>query len=124
MAEKIAIIGAGLIGRAWAITFARGGCDVALYDSDRRMLAETLRTTADLIADLESRAMLAGQTAADIARRISGAETIAAALEGAVHVQENVPENIEAKRTIFTELDAAAAPSTILASSSSGILPS
>ena len=29
---KIAIIGSGFIGRAWAITFARAGFDVALAD--------------------------------------------------------------------------------------------
>ncbi len=28
--ERIAVIGSGLIGRAWAIVFAGGGCDVAL----------------------------------------------------------------------------------------------
>ena len=30
----VAIVGSGLVGRAWAITFARGGCDVRLWDTD------------------------------------------------------------------------------------------
>ncbi|HWA80980.1 MAG TPA: 3-hydroxyacyl-CoA dehydrogenase NAD-binding domain-containing protein, partial [Acetobacteraceae bacterium] len=124
MPEKIAIIGAGLIGRAWAITFARGGRRVALYDTDPRRVEETLRTAADLIRDLESRAMLAGQTTAQVTSRISAADTIGSALEGALHVQENVPEDLEAKRVIFAELDKAAAPEAVLASSSSAILPS
>ncbi len=124
MPEKIAIIGAGLIGRAWAITFARGGRNVALYDSDPRRVEETLRTAADLIRDLESRAMLAGQTTAQVIGRITAAETIESALEGAQHAQENVPEDLEAKRIIFAELDKVAAPDTVLASSSSAILPS
>ena len=124
MPEKIAIIGAGLIGRAWAITFARGGRLVALYDSDPRQVEETLRAAADLIRDLEARAMLAGQTAVQVCGRIAAAGTIAAALEGAEHVQENVPEELEAKRAIFAELDKAAAPHAVLASSSSALLPS
>ncbi|HUC18653.1 MAG TPA: 3-hydroxyacyl-CoA dehydrogenase [Acetobacteraceae bacterium] len=124
MPEKIAIIGAGLIGRAWAITFARGGCLVALYDSDPQRVEETLRTAADLIRDLEARAMLAGQTAAQVSGRITAAETIEVALEGVRHAQENVPEELEAKRAIFAELDKAAAPGTVLASSSSALLPS
>ena len=33
MNEPIGIVGAGLIGRAWAIVFARAGCSVAMYDS-------------------------------------------------------------------------------------------
>ena len=32
--EKIAIIGAGLIGRAWAMVFARAGHPVKLWDAD------------------------------------------------------------------------------------------
>ncbi|MGH8731551.1 MAG: 3-hydroxyacyl-CoA dehydrogenase NAD-binding domain-containing protein, partial [Burkholderiales bacterium] len=31
--EKVAIIGAGLIGRAWAMVFARAGHSVKLYDN-------------------------------------------------------------------------------------------
>ena len=30
--ERIAVVGAGLIGRAWAMVFARAGCSVALWD--------------------------------------------------------------------------------------------
>ena len=33
MNEKIGIVGAGLIGSAWAIVFARAGCQVALHDA-------------------------------------------------------------------------------------------
>ena len=34
MSEKIAVVGAGLVGRAWAITFARAGRQVGLWDPD------------------------------------------------------------------------------------------
>jgi 3-hydroxyacyl-CoA dehydrogenase len=45
-------------------------------------------------------------------------------LAGAVHVQENTPEDVNVKRDIFTRLDALAAPDAVLASSTSAILPS
>src|SRR4029079_13803347 len=32
--KRIAVIGAGLVGRAWAIVFARAGHDVAFWDQD------------------------------------------------------------------------------------------
>jgi L-gulonate 3-dehydrogenase len=32
--SKVAIVGAGFIGRAWAISFARAGHSVALWDGD------------------------------------------------------------------------------------------
>ena len=34
MTESVAIVGAGLIGRAWAMIFARAGWDVRLFDPD------------------------------------------------------------------------------------------
>jgi L-gulonate 3-dehydrogenase len=33
--NRVAVVGAGLIGRSWAIVFAGGGCEVALYDDGR-----------------------------------------------------------------------------------------
>ena len=41
--EKIAIIGAGLIGRAWAMVFARAGHPVKLYDADPARCEERWR---------------------------------------------------------------------------------
>ena len=32
---KVAVIGSGFVGRAWAISFARAGCEVALWDQDK-----------------------------------------------------------------------------------------
>ena len=50
------------------------------------------------------------------------AKSVADALDGAIFVQENVPETLEAKLAIFAELDALAAPDAILASSTSAIV--
>jgi 3-hydroxyacyl-CoA dehydrogenase len=58
------------------------------------------------------------------ASRVRAAKSIADALDGAIYVQENVPETVEAKRAIFAELDALAAPDAILASSTSAIVVS
>ena len=41
--DRIAIVGAGLVGRAWAIVFARVGHPVAVYDNDGHALAANLR---------------------------------------------------------------------------------
>ena len=52
---KIAIIGAGFVGGAWAISFARAGHQVALWDADA-VQAHPLVNTATMIlphADLE-----------------------------------------------------------------------
>src|SRR5208283_3307639 len=46
------------------------------------------------------------------------------AVEGASHIQENTPEDVETKRRVFAELDRLADPEAVLASSTSAILPS
>src|SRR5262249_58733063 len=61
---------------------------------------------------------------AGAAARVRVAATVAAALDGASFVQENVPETVEAKRAIFAELDRHAAPDAVLASSTSAIVAS
>jgi 3-hydroxyacyl-CoA dehydrogenase len=108
--QRVAIIGAGLIGRAWAIVFARAGCQVTLYDPN----PEVTRNAHD--------AVLKEVGAAE--ERVRLADSIAAALDGADFVQENTPETLESKLAIFAELDKLAAPDAILGSSSSAIVAS
>ena len=121
MARKVGIIGAGLIGRAWAITFARGGYDVAMFDTEVASLKTSLETLGNLLIDLEKGGLLLNQTAATVRKRIVPVRTIQEAVADANHVQENTPEILEGKKAIFAKLDAVAAPDTVLASSSSAI---
>jgi len=124
MTDKVAIVGAGLVGRAWAISFARGGHRVTLFDADDKAVVSALSTIESMLRTLELRGMLKGQTAADVRSRMTGAGSLEIALAGATHVQENVPEDLGVKREMFAKLDAASEKNAVLASSSSGILPS
>src|SRR5947209_6341503 len=120
---KIAVVGAGLIGRAWAISFARSGAEVALWDVDANAPAAALTTIGEMLPELQSHGLLRDEPQAVLAR-IRAVTTLEAALEGAEHVQENSPERLEVKRELFAKLDRIAAPETVLASSTSAILPS
>lgn len=120
MNERIAIVGAGLIGRAWAIVFARAGCTVALHDAAPQALADCRQLLHENLGDLAQHGLIAEPPEVVLAR-ITAVPTLAAALEGAALVQENVRETLEAKRAIFAEMDRLAAPDTILASSTSWI---
>ncbi|MEZ5665960.1 MAG: 3-hydroxyacyl-CoA dehydrogenase [Alphaproteobacteria bacterium] len=124
MAEKVGLVGGGLIGRAWAIVFARAGCDVVLYDSVDGAAAASLKAVDALLPDLEAQDLLAGGDAASVRGRMRAATGLADAVDGAVHVQESTPEILEIKREVWRGLDAAAGPDTVLASSTSGLLPS
>ena len=119
---KIAIIGAGLIGRSWANVFSRAGWDVALTDADAATLSAAPALIRAGLDDLASHGLI--DDAAAAAARVRLAPTLAGALEGAQFVQENLPERVEVKQAIFAELDALAGPDTILASSTSAIVAS
>jgi 3-hydroxyacyl-CoA dehydrogenase len=116
------MIGSGLIGRSWAIVFAGGGFDVALYDPAPGVAEAARGLVSEGLEELSAHGLVKDATAA--AARVRAATSLADALDGAGHVQESSPETLEAKRTLFAELDRLAAPDAILASSTSTIVPS
>jgi 3-hydroxyacyl-CoA dehydrogenase len=119
---KLAVIGAGLIGRAWAMVFARAGWQVSLWDGIDGVAENARGLIAEGLEDLARHGLADDPKAA--AARVSLAMSLEDAVRGADLVQENTPENVEMKREIFARLDAAAAPETILASSTSALVTS
>ncbi len=121
---KVAIIGSGFVGRAWAISFARAGHDIALWDADPAAPAAALSYAGSILPDLAANDLLDNQAPADVRARMHSVTRIEDVLDGADYVQESTPENVDVKRAVFSTLDRLAAPSAILASSTSAILPS
>jgi L-gulonate 3-dehydrogenase len=123
-ALNTAIIGTGFIGRAWAISFARAGCNVRLWDQADGAAANTIDYIAGVLDDLSANDLLNGQTPATVLARISPALLLEDALSEATHIQENTPEDLATKIEVFKRLDAAARADAVLASSTSALLPS
>ncbi len=117
-----AIIGAGLIGRSWANVFARAGWRVQVWDPVDAQRDGAPAAIAASLHDLARHGLVVDADAA--AQCVSAAATLEAAVAGADYVQENGPETVETKRETFARLDAAAAPATVLASSTSAIVAS
>src|SRR5258708_5974877 len=109
-------------GGCWAIVFAGGGCEVALYDAVAGVAEKARGLVADGLDDLAAHGLVKDAKAA--AARVRAAASLVDALDGATFVQENTPERVEVKREIFAELDRLAAPDAILASSTSTIVAS
>lgn len=118
--EQIAIIGSGLIGRAWTIVFARAGHRVRLWDCDPAALRSALTFVASTARELRD-AGLSAESPGVVAARVEASTSLAGALAGASHAQESVTETIDAKRAIFADMDAVAPPGCTLASSTSTI---
>lgn len=118
MIQKIAIIGAGLMGHGIALTFARAGLSVHVHDPISESLEQlTGRVSASMAA--------LGCDSAEIEtalKRITPHTAIAKAVGDADFVIEAAPEKLELKRSIFAEIEAVTAESCILASNTS-VLP-
>jgi len=118
--DRIAVVGAGLIGRAWAMVFARAGLAVSLWDKLPGVAEGAMGTIRDRLVDLHA-AGLVSEAPETIAARITPVSTLAECVAGVIHVQENGPERVEPKRELFAELDRLCLPDVVLASSTSGI---
>ncbi len=118
--ERVALIGAGVIGAGWAARFAVNGIDVAAYDPDPRAAAR-IDDTLENARRAYARLTLAPPAPPG---RIAIAGEIAEAVDGADFVQESAPERMEVKRALLAETSRAADPGIVIASSTSGLLPS
>ena len=116
------IVGAGLIGRAWANVFARAGWTVRVWDPDAGQRANAARLVEESLHELVAYGLVADPGSAT--KRVSVVATLEEAVESAEYVQECGPEVLEVKRATFRELDRAAPAGAILASSTSAIVAS
>jgi len=118
--RTVAVIGTGVIGASWAAKFLSAGLDVVAWDPDPDM-ATKLEAAIDVHWEVLERIGLApGASRA----RLSIAADPAECAAGADFVQESGPEVEQLKVELFARLDAAADADVVIASSSSGLLPS
>ena len=99
-AKKVAVVGSGLIGRAWATIFARAGWRVSMTDTH----APTLAAAPGLVHE-ELRGLARHGLANDpdgAATRVTAAASLADALADADFVQENGPEDVDVNIALFT----------------------
>ncbi|MDQ2804367.1 MAG: 3-hydroxyacyl-CoA dehydrogenase [Pseudomonadota bacterium] len=117
---QVAVVGAGLIGRAWTIVFARAGFDVALWDPFPAAVDAALTFVRERLPELAEAGLLP-EAPDTVLARVHPAGSLGEAVSGAEHVQENGPERLADKTTLWAELDRAAPADAVLASSTSGI---
>jgi 3-hydroxyacyl-CoA dehydrogenase len=65
---NVAVIGAGLIGRAWSIVFARAGFQVALWDQFPLQVTQALAFISYRLPELRAARLLADEPATVLAR--------------------------------------------------------
>ena len=117
MKKPIAVVGAGLVGRGWAIVFARAGHPVNIFDVTEEKISEALQTIENNLADLASHGLISNPN--EIREGITGTTDLADAVREVIWVQECVFEKVETKKEIFRALDEIVPGDAILASSTS-----
>jgi 3-hydroxybutyryl-CoA dehydrogenase len=111
--RPIAVIGCGTLGRRIALMASTRGGEVRIFDPHQRSLDEGLKYVTEALPNVV--ASIPGA----IAGHVSGKTELAAAVRNAWLVVEAVPEQLNVKRGVFTELDSVAPQDAILATNSS-----
>ncbi|MBI4587687.1 MAG: 3-hydroxybutyryl-CoA dehydrogenase [Candidatus Rokubacteria bacterium] len=121
--EKVAVIGAGVMGTGIAQVFAQFGLAVAQTDVSEALLA---RSKERMLANLEGlvvKGKLAKSEVDAVLARIVQTVVVEAAAKEADFVVEAVVEDLETKKKVFGEWDPICPPRTILATNTSVLSP-
>ncbi len=119
--EKIAVIGAGTMGRGIAQTAAQAGYRVSLFDLAPQVRADAARTVRAMLDRSVDKGRLTPDERDAALERLRLEDDIASALEGAALAVEAVPEDLALKRRVFADLERHAPPDAVLATNTSSL---
>ena len=118
--NKIAVVGTGVIGTGWIIRFLFNKKQIKIFDpseKQKKFLLDELKRTAPLLKKFY-------KSNININNQLEFCSSIKAAVSDVDLIQENTPENEKLKIRIIKEISHHSKKSAIIASSSSGLLPS
>jgi len=115
--KRVAVIGTGVIGASWAALFLAKGLDVVATDVAPGAEERLRQYVAQAWPALEALGLAPEASQS----RLTFTGDLAEAVKGADLVQENGPERIDFKRTLYGQLDTLLPPAVPIASSSSGL---
>lgn len=118
--KTFAAIGTGVIGAGWIARALAHGLDVIAWDPAPGAEAALRARIANAWPALEAQGLAPGASPT----RLRLVETIEACVADADFIQESAPERLELKCELHAKISAAARPNVLIASSTSGLLPS
>ncbi len=119
--RRIAVIGAGTMGHGIAYVAAASGYEVRLADADSATLATGMRRIREAFDTAIERGKATPDSRDVALTRLTSAPSGPEAAHAADLVIEAVPERLELKQTIFSELERTVSPQAILASNTSSL---
>ena len=119
--SKIAVFGAGIMGRGIAQAFLMGGYEVSLLSRTDRTLDAAKRHISESLEKMKARDLVSDPK--ERLSRLSLTRDRAEALEGAILLSEAIEEDLEVKRGVFLEAERLAGKETVFATNASHLDP-
>ena len=118
--DKIAIIGTGVIGSGWTLRLLAKKKEIYIFEpsiKQKKFLLDEIKRTTKSLKNFYKISTVS-------TKKLYFKKTIREAVKDVDLIQENVPENEKIKKKIVKEISKWSKPNAIIASSSSGLLPS
>lgn len=117
--KRVAVIGTGLMGSGIAQAIAQGGCHASLYDVSDAALHRAFQLIEMSLLRFIKAGQFSEADVLNIMKRIEPHQDLASACDGVHLVIEAVPEQLELKKKVFTQLDALTSRECLLATNTS-----
>ncbi|MFH0822126.1 MAG: 3-hydroxyacyl-CoA dehydrogenase NAD-binding domain-containing protein, partial [Pseudomonadota bacterium] len=119
--NRIAVIGAGLMGAGIAQIAAQSGYSVNLMDVEQRFLDKGLSTIGKNLARMAEKGKMSQADAETVRGRITATLALSDAVGDADIIIEAVIERMDLKKNVWTEMEASAKDSAVFASNTSAL---
>ena len=118
--DTIAVIGTGVIGTGWIIRFLFNKKKIKVFDpskKQKKFLLNEIKRTSKTLERFYAKKI-------NLEKQLFFCNSVQEAVKNAGLIQENAPENEKLKTKVIKDISLSAPKSAIIASSSSGLLPS
>src|SRR5439155_8988400 len=119
--KKVAVIGAGSMGAGIAQVCSQAGLEVAMRDIEQRFVDGGFRRIRDPLMKRVEKGKMAREDVDRVLANIRGTVSLKEAVAGAQLVIEAIIEKMDAKKALFSELDALCPPEVVFASNTSSL---
>lgn len=120
--KNIACIGSGVIGYSWALYFSLKKLNTTVYDISEESLALAKERIHDSLQPLIKNNVVTEEESKEIENRIVYTTNLETAVKDSDFIVESAPESYDIKKNLVIEIEKYTKPTTIIASSTSGLL--
>lgn len=120
--KNIACIGSGVIGYSWALYFSLKKLNTTVYDISEESIALAKERIHESLQPLIKNNVVTEEESKEIENRIVYTTNLETAVKDSDFIVESAPESYDIKKNLVIEIEKYTKPTTIVASSTSGLL--